>query len=169
MTIGQSEGWGLMMCGGCWVQIDDRSPLVKYYQTSFFMYQPPSYPGITQRMVRCSRLMICPSEPFTFCISPFTYYWDTASLYGFTTQMVWVAIVTAELYLCPSKALLCFFFFFFKLLEVLSQWNAAKVDNLKVFLFKNSNTKAKRGKKVFSLTYPLWNWMDGKSLRVPLS
>lgn len=60
--------------------------------------------------------------------------------------MVWVAIVTAELYLCQSKALLCFFF---KLLEVLSQWNAAKVDNLKVFLFKNSNIKAKR-KKVFS-------------------
>ena len=21
--------------------------------------------------------MICPSEPFTFCISPFSYYWDT--------------------------------------------------------------------------------------------
>ncbi len=73
------------------------------------MYRPPSYPGITQRMVRCSRLMICPSEPFTFCISPFTYYWDTPPLYGFTTQMVWVAIVTAQLYLCWSKALLCFF------------------------------------------------------------
>lgn len=28
-----------MLVGG--VQIDDRSPLVKYYQASFFMYQPP--------------------------------------------------------------------------------------------------------------------------------
>lgn len=29
-----------MWVGG--VQIDDRSPLVKYYQASFFMYQPPT-------------------------------------------------------------------------------------------------------------------------------
>lgn len=79
MTIGQGLGRGLMMLGrGLRVrgadQIDDRSPLVKYYQASFFMYQTPSCPGITQRMARCGRLMICPSEPFTFCISPFSYY-----------------------------------------------------------------------------------------------
>lgn len=35
-----------------------------------------SCPGITQRMVRCGQLMICPSVPFTFCIRLFTYYGD---------------------------------------------------------------------------------------------
>lgn len=128
--------------GGWWLQIDDRSPLVKYYQASFFMYQPPSCPGITQRMVRCGRLMICPSEPFTFCISPFTYYWDTPPLYGFTTQMVWVAIVTAELYVYQSKALLCFFFFLtlgsFHRLSAELIVPTANVDNFKYLVFELS-------------------------------
>lgn len=80
MTIGQSVGvrtddddGGGGGEGGWRGQIDDRFPLVKYYQASFFpcIGRPPSTPpppGITQRMVRCGQLMICPPEPFTFFV-----------------------------------------------------------------------------------------------------
>lgn len=59
---------GLMKLGRG-VRTDDRSPLVKYYRTSFSWINP-SFPGITRWMVTCGWIMICPSEPFT--IEPIT-------------------------------------------------------------------------------------------------
>ena len=62
MTIGQNRGWGLMMWGET-VQIDDRSPLVKYYQASFLCISPPPilfwYHTENGKMLPDNDLLLC--------------------------------------------------------------------------------------------------------------